>query len=153
MPGVYMKLSKTDVFKNGGNAQHLIKIPEVDKIVEGTSGLGAALYNNVSMQIGETLQYFLTFDDVIKFIHFGKALGSLTVEGTMFCDCDNDLPRVKKMSAAITELRGKEQTVHIGKGGIITLTAIMSSVQLSIIGDPATMGNFVFNFAVIDHNL
>lgn len=152
MPGVFINLSDKDVFKNGGKAQHLVKIPEVDKIVEAGSG-GAALYNNVSMQLGETMQFFLTFDDVIKFIHFGKALGSVTVEGTIFCDCKNDLPRLKKLAKAITALRGKEKKILLGEGGVITMTAVMTSVQLNIVGDPSTMANFVFNFAVVDHLL
>jgi hypothetical protein len=154
MPGVFIRLSDNDLFKSGGSAQHLVKIPEVDKIVSATSGgnEGAAIYNSVSMQLNETMQFFLTFDDVIKFIHFGKALGSLTVEGTIFCDCKSDLPKLKKMADAITKLRGKEQRIVLG-GGAITMTAVMTSVGLSIVGDPDTIGNFVFNFAVVDHLL
>jgi hypothetical protein len=155
MPGVFINLTDKDIFKSGGRAQHLVRIPKVDEIVSSTSGgnQGAALYNNVSMQLGETMQFFLTFDDVIKFIHFGKALGSVTVEGTIFCDCQNNLPKLKQLAKAITALRGKEQTILLGEGGIISMTAVMTSVQLSIVGDPSTMANFVFNFAVVDHLL
>jgi len=147
MAATFIALSKDDVFKSGGTADHLVKIPEVDNIV-GTSGL--ALYTEVSMQISETIQYFLTFDDVIKFIHFGKGLGTIAVQGIMFSDCSGDLPGLPKFSAAISALRGKEQDITIGDIG---LTAIMTSAQVNLTGEPDTMGQFVFNFSIVNHQL
>lgn len=153
MSGVYINLLDTDLFKTGGNADHLIKIEEVDNIVKEERADGvtaAAVYNAISTQLNETIQFFLTFDDVIKYIHFGKALGSLQVEGTIFCDCTSDLPRLDKLKKAFTELRGKQIEVNIKN---IVLNCVMTSMQFIVVPDPNTMANFTFNFAIIDHQL
>ena len=88
MGAVFVSLKGGDIFKNTPGS-HLIKVPKIDNIL-GKSGL--ALYTQVSVQLAETLQYFLTFDDVIKFIHFGKGLGNITAEGILFSDCSGTIP-------------------------------------------------------------
>jgi hypothetical protein len=147
MSATFLTLSQGDIFESGGTADHLIKIPKVDDIL-GESGL--AIYNQVSAQINETIQYFLTFDDIIKYIHFGKGLGSVTAEGTMYSDCDGDVPGLSKFASAISGLRGKEQEVVIGG---MTLTVVMTSAQVNVVSDPDTMAHFIFNFAVVNHHL
>ena len=147
MAAAFVNLEKDDVFKSGGSADHLVKIPQVDNIV-GQSGL--AIYTEVSVQIGETIQYFLTFDDVIKFIHFGKGLGTVNVAGIMFSKCDGDIPGLNKFSGAVSGLRGKEQTISIGS---MTLTVILNSAQISVISEPDTMAQFVFNFSIVNHTM
>jgi hypothetical protein len=125
----------------------MIRIPSVDGII-GKSGL--AIYNTVSFRLGETIQYFLTFDDIIKYIHFGKGLGSLTVEGTMFSDCDGNIPGMSKFQQAIRSLRGKGQILVVGN---VAMAGIMTDVQLSVTSDPDTMANFVFNYSIVNHLL
>jgi hypothetical protein len=148
MPATFFTLSSEDIFKqNSGQGQALISIPEVDKII-GEDGL--AIYNHVSLQLGETIQYFLTFDDVIKFIHFGKGVGTLSVEGTLYSNCDGNIPGLSKYNAAFHELRGSEQKIDIG--GIV-ITAIMTTSQVNITGDPDTMAQFNFTFSVVNHSL
>jgi hypothetical protein len=111
---------------------------------------GLAIYDTVSYQLNETIQYFLTFDDVVKFIHFGKGVGSLVANGLMFSDCDGEIIGLKKFEKAITDLRGKEQKITIGSA---EFTAIMTSVQITITSDPDTMAHFTFNFSIVDHSL
>lgn len=147
MPATFFTLDQDDVFQSTGSADAMIKIPKVDDIV-GEEGL--ALYSSVGLQIGETIQYFLTFDDVIKFIHFGKGLGNITVEGIMYCSCDGDIPGISNFSTAISALRGKEQDISIGS---IAVTAIMTSAQINIMSDPDTMAQFIFNFSIVNHTL
>ena len=147
MAASFVTLSQQDLFASGGNATSLIKIPKVDDVV-GKKGL--AIYNTVTVQLNETIQYFLTFDDVIKFIHFGKGLGSIAVEGVLYSDCDGNLPGMTKLKGAISALRGKEQEITVGP---LTVTAVMTSVQLSITSEPDTMAPFVFNFSVVNHHL
>ena len=148
MPAAFFTYSSGDIFKqNTGSGQTLLTIPEVDNIV-GEAGL--ALYNSVSLQIGDTIQYFLTFDDVIKFIHFGKGVGSLVVEGTLFGDCSGNIPGLSKFKQALAALRGKEQDADIGG---IAVTVIMTSAQVNIVGDPDTMAQFNFTFSVVNHML
>jgi len=147
MAATFFNLNKNDVFKSGGSADHLIKVPKVDDLI---SQSGLAIYTEVGVQIGETLQYFLTFDDVIKFIHFGKGLGTVTASGIMFSDCDGDIPGLRRFSSAISGLRGKEQKINIGN---MTLTGILTGAQVSIVSEPDTMAQFSFNFAIVNHTL
>lgn len=148
MPATFFTLASNEIFQqNSGQGQSLISIPEVDKIIQKD---GLAVYNTIGLQLGETIQYFLTFDDVIKFIHFGKGLGTITVEGTLYGDCAGGIPGLSKFKEAFRELRGKEQKIDIG--GIV-IVAIMTSAQVNIVGDPDTMGQFNFNFSVVNHEL
>ena len=147
MPAAFISSTNGDLFKSGGSGSHLVSIPHIDEIV-GPGGL--ALYDNVSIQIGETIQYFLTFDDVIKYIHFGKGVGAVTVEGTMYSDCSGDVPGAYGFAAAIGAIRGKAQYLSVGAA---TVTAILTNSQLTITSQPDTMAHFIFNFAVVDHAL
>jgi len=104
----------------------------------------------VSLQLSETIQYFLSFDDVIKFIHFGKGVGALVVDGTLFGDCYGSIPGLNKFRSALSELRGKEQRVTLG--GMVVV-AIMTQAQVNLVGDPDTMAQFNFTFSIVDHGL
>lgn len=147
MPATFYTLSTGDIFRNGGGASHLVSIPTVESIV---SSRGLAVYNSISLQLGETIQYFLTFDDVIKYIHFGKGVGAFTVEGTMYCDCDGNLPGISRFTGAFSALRGKSVNVILGGA---TFTCILTQAQLAITGDPDTMAQFSFSFSVVNHGL
>jgi hypothetical protein len=137
-----------DLFKGRtGGADTLVQIPAVNDII-GESGL--AVYSEVSVQLSETIQYFLTFDDVIKFIHFGKGLGNITVTGTLFSDCSNDMPGIKKYFSAFSELRGEVKTLTIGGQAF---KAVVANTNLNITAEPDTMAQFQLVFSVLDHNL
>ena len=149
MPASFYTYYSGDIFKQvSGGAQDLIAIPMVDDIVRDKSGL--AIYDSITLQIGETIQYFLTFDDVIKFIHFGKGVGSLVVEGTLFGDCDGNIPGLAKFKTALSALRGVEQSALIGN---IAVTVIMTNAQVTVVGDPDTMAKFNYTFSVVNHSL
>ena len=147
MAATFFTLGKRDVFKSGGSADAMVYIPSIDRIV---SKAGLAVYNSVSVQLGETIQYFLTFDDVIKFIHFGKGVGAITAEGTMYSNCDGNVPGLSKVASAISALRGKPVVLKIGS---IMVAGVLTSSQVSLVGEPDTMAQFVFNFAVVNHHL
>ena len=147
MPAVLVTTNPNDIFFSGGTVDHLVSIPAVDNLVGKTY---LAMYNSVGLRLSETIQYFLTFDDVIKTIHFGKGLGSISVEGTMFCDHSGNVPGLAKFSEAFRALRGKIKTLTIGP---TVFTVIVTDAQLQLIGDPDTQANFTFNFAIVDHDL
>jgi hypothetical protein len=147
MPAVLVTATDKDLFQSGGTVDHLIAIPAVDSLI-GEEHL--ALYNTVGLRLNETIQYFLTFDDVIKSIHFGKGLGSIAVEGTMFCTKTGDVPGLNQFSSQFGALRGKVEQLTIGD---TAFTVMVTEAQLQLSGDPDTIANFSFNFAVLDHNL
>lgn len=146
MPAIFHKLTHSDLYKSGGNGSE-IEIPSVDDIIEPDA---IAMYDSVSTQLGETCQFFLAFDDVIKFIHFGKALGNIQVEGTMYCDCKYSIPAFRKYKDAFTALRGKP--IDISVYGIV-MKAVMVNSSVTVIGDPDMIAKFSFQFAVVNHQL
>jgi hypothetical protein len=146
MSAVLVTGPKNDMFKNAGAGEHIIKIPSVDDIVAANAGI--AMYNTVSAKLSETIQYFLTFDDVTKVIHFGKAVGSLNVEGTLFSTCSGEIPGMSKFSAAFYALRGNVVDAVIGN---ISVKIIMSDAQVTIVGHPDTLADFSFQFSIVDH--
>lgn len=144
MPASMINASGGDLFKSGGGgASGLIRIPAVDSLV----GAGTlAIYDSVSIQLNETTQFFLTCDDIVKFTHFGMGVGTVIAEGTMYCTCSGSIPSAAKFEGAVRSLRGKPITAMVGG---TTVTAVLNSAQLTIVGDPDTMAHFVFNLAVI----
>ena len=49
-------------------------------------GNGVVIVSEVSFQNRDTIQYFLTFDDLITYFYFGKGLGSMTVTGSIIAN-------------------------------------------------------------------
>jgi hypothetical protein len=147
MAAIFINNTKSDLFHSGGTANP-IYIPKIEDLVSENSML--ALYTQVSTVLNETIQYFLTFDDVIKVIHFGKGLGTITAEGIMYSDCDGELPGFDAFKQAISDLRGEVVEAVIGP---MTLTVIMTSAQVTLVPDPITMGHFTFSFSIVNHDL
>jgi hypothetical protein len=148
MAASFYTASGNDLFLNqAGGATSLISIPAMDGIIGET---GLAVYNEVSVQLGETLQYFLTFDDVIKFIHFGKGLGNILVNGSLFSDCSDNMPGLQPYFGAFSEMRGEVTTITIGGRAF---TVVVSNANLTIVSEPTTMAQFQFAFSVVNHNL
>lgn len=146
MSAVLVAHGGKDMFKTGGSASHMLHIPAVQSIVSSQGGI--AMYNTVSVKLSETIQYFLTFDDVIKVIHFGKAVGALNVEGTLFSDCSGNIPGLKNFTAAFYALRGKVVPAVIGS---FALKVIMTDAQVTVIGHPDTLADFSFQFSIVNH--
>lgn len=144
MPAFYFKSNGDEIFRQGGGAQ-IVTIPSVDNIV-GEGGL--AVYSSVSFQVNETIQYFLAFDDIIKFIHFGKGVGSVTAEGVLYCDCTGDLPGLSRATAAISALRGHPFKLGIGS---YFVTGVLTSATITALADQDTFGQFSFSFAIVNH--
>lgn len=147
MGAVFVTVQGGDIFKGVPGISHLIKVPKIDDIL-GQSGL--ALYTQVSVQLGETLQYFLTFDDVIKFIHFGKGLGNIVADGIMFSERNGDLPGLPQFFQAFSSLRGKKETITVGGEAF---TVVIASASITAIGEPDTMAYFQAVFSIVDHQL
>ena len=145
MPASLVTLGGGDLFKSGGGADSLVNIPMVNSII-GPGGL--AVYDSVSAQVAETLQFFITFDDVIKFIHFGKGLGNVTAQGTLFCDCSGDLPGASQVAGAIKGLRGKPHPLSVGR---LQCTGVLTTASITVTGGDDTMGVFNFQFAIVNY--
>jgi hypothetical protein len=147
MPASFVDASG-GIFGSGGGAQGLVTVPKVDEIISSKGNL--AIYDSVSVQINDTIQFFLTFDDIVKYVFFGKGIGSVVAEGTMYSACEGGVPGLKACASAVGGLRG--EPVDVSLGGF-AVSAILTSAQVSVISEPDIMGKFVFNFAAIDHHM
>jgi hypothetical protein len=148
MAATFYSAGGNDLFKRQtGGASSVLTIPTLDGIV-GSSGL--AIYSDVTLQLGETIQYFLTFDDVIKYVHFGKGVGNITVNGILFSDCSGSMPGASRFLQAFSSLRGKSQQITLGGQ---TFTVVVTNCNLTLVAEPDFMANFQMVFSVVDHQL
>jgi len=148
MAAAFIALQQNDVFYSGGNVSHLIRIPALESLLDPSA---LALYSDASVQLGETLQYFLTFDDVTKFIHFGKGVGAFIINGFLFGDCDSNIPGLNTFfDESVRALRGEKLEVMIGS---FVCTVVMTNASVNLMSEPDTMAQFQLVFSIIHHTL
>jgi len=148
MAAAFIALQTDDLFYSGGTVAHLVDIPEFSRLLTPAALI---LYTDVNIQLGEVLQFFLTFDDVAKFIHFGKGTGALVVNGLMFSDCTGGIPGLPVfLEGVFAQLRGKKVTILVGG---TAFTCAMSSASVNITAEPDTMAQFQLVFTIVHHNL
>ena len=147
MPAMYYSFaSGKDVFVKS-LMSNPIRIDFLDAIV-GQSGL--AIYTEVSAQLNETIQFFLTFDDIVKYFHFGKGLGNITIAGIIFMNCSGEMPGITQFFSQLGQNRGQLLTISIGA---TWFQGVISSATIDVVGDPDTMANFSITLAMTNHGL
>ncbi len=124
-----------------------VKVDVIDSLV-GKANM--AIYTDITAQINETIQFFLTFDDLVKYFHFGKGLGSISISGMIFSNCEGSMPGLTKMYSILGQNRGKLITVSFGS---MWFQGVMTSVSTSIVGEPDTIASFNIQLAVTNHGL
>ena len=148
MAAVFIANDRDGIFQQGFSTAPFVSIDALDSLVGAESNL--IIYTDIAVQTNEVVQYFLTFDDVIRYIHFGKGLGSLVVNGLMFSDCDSSVPGTTQFYTMIRQYRGKKVTLSMGS---FTCSAILNVSSASIVGEPDTMVNFSLQLAIVESNL
>lgn len=109
------------------------------------------LLTSVSASINESIQYFLTFDDIISYLHLGKGVGQINIEGIALPNCNYDMPALKKFFSIVSRNRGKEMTVSFAGGG--TFSGPLVSASCAVVGGDVTVANFAAQIAVTSHSL
>lgn len=114
-----------------------------------------AIITNVSLQNNETLQFFLSFDDLISYMYFGKGLGMATINGMLFSDCDGALPGLDNKESTslfdtISSIRGKPVVISYGH---VSFTGILVSYNINTLAEPDVMADFQLNIQLIDSTL
>jgi len=135
------------IFKGGLHVNTTIRVPFLNALV-GTNGL--AIINEVSVSNSDTVQYFMSFDDLISYFYFGKGLGSITISGTMFTNCDGYAPGVDIFYNQIARFRGKEVPISFGNA---VFTGVINSFQTSAQAEPAGTIEFAIGLTIINHTL
>jgi len=109
-----------------------------------------SIVTDVGVTTMETTQFFLTFDDLISYLHFGKGVGQMTVSGLMFYDCQGNLPGAAKLYRAVGSNRGKNVTISIGG---TSFTGPLVTSQSNVVSEPDTILQFTITMNMIRHSM
>lgn len=148
MAAIYYTSSTKDVFKNGIDFKAPINISILSDVFQTPDNL--ALVTSVALQSTEVIQFFLTFDDVINYLFFGKGLGSLTISGILFCDCSGNIPGLGTFMTSYGKSRGQPVQMSIGS---VVFEGIISNLACTLIAEPDTMMEFTLQVSLIKNSL
>ena len=112
----------------------------------------AMIFTELGVQLNETIQYFLTFVDVIHYYYFGKGLGQITVRGVMFEQCNNgkstsSIPGFDELWRLLGTKRG--QTVNLSFR-TASFDCVLMDYSFMQVAEPENMVNFSVGLAVIN---
>lgn len=148
MAAVFVNINNQDLFKQIVAPSSIIYCEELEELLTEDN---LAIYTGATIQLGEVNQYFLSFDDVIKFIHFGKGVGSITIDGLIFSGCTGDMKGIKTLfNSSYSGLRGETTNISINS---VQFVATITSCSLTVLSEPDTMAQFSMSFSVVDHQL
>lgn len=148
-----LKNSDSDVFHGNQVVHHGIVIPFLEDLINSNSML---IVNEVTIQNRDTVQYFLTFNDVVSWFYFGKGLGSLSISGLLLSKCDGDgagqFPGIQDLYNRIGTIRGKAQTIYFGG---FSFTCVLSNYTFRANADEASVNMIDFNLQmeIVDHQI
>jgi hypothetical protein len=86
MAAYFYTNSVNDIFKVK-TVQNNVYIGFITNFINGQNG--TLVISEVVFQNRDTIQYFLTFDDLITYFYFGKGLGTVTISGSVIADLNN----------------------------------------------------------------
>ena len=109
------------------------------------------LTTGVGIETSETIQYFLTFDDVIDFMWFGKGVGSLVVSGMAFLDCSGSFNSLAAFYGWVASNRGK--VVNVSLAGNTWFSGPVAGTSVNIMSEPDTYAEFTVHIAMTNHSL
>ena len=148
MPAVYIPYAeggKDNIFSwGGGGGTPFVKIEAID----GALNSGLAIYTSVTVTVNETVQYLLTLGNSIRYIDFGKGLGVVNVNGTIFTDCSSSLASAKFFSI-VNPLKGTVCAISMMD---YSCNAVLMSATVEIVAEPDTMANFSLYFNIVNDN-
>jgi hypothetical protein len=143
MGAYFYSYNNNDVFQTTQSDGSIIQIDFLNSVVTNANLI---MYTSVGIQTSEIIQYFLTFDDVIDYFHFGKGLGTVIATGIIFADKNQNLPGVNALYSAFGSVRGKTVKVSLGSYGA---TAVVVSSSVDVVGEPDTMAQFTITLNII----
>lgn len=143
MAAFFYSYNGNDVFQTTQSAGSIVQIDFLNSVVTAENFI---MYTAVGVQTSEIIQYFLTFDDVIDYLHFGKGLGTVVVSGIIFSDCNENLPGVNNLYSAFGSVRGKSVKVSLGS---YSAKAVVVNSSVEVVGEPDTMAQFTITLNII----
>lgn len=147
----------TDIFKIIPIVSN-VTLGFIDTFFSGEEGRNETMLiiSEVLFQNRDTIQYFLTFDDLITYFYFGKGLGTMTITGSIIADCDGGWNLYNELMAHLGTLRGKkigeDDTLGPLIVGGVTFTGILNSFTVRAGTDPNSLHtvDFTLQLDIID---
>ncbi len=140
MAAILLTYGEQDIFNN--NIKYCFPVAHILSGIESAT----AIITSVSVRTAETTQFFLSFGDVIHYLHFGKGLGEANISGIAFVDCNGEMPGLSKFFSAVKTGRGKIISISFLGGGAFKGPLIGS--QCTVRGEPETMAEFNISMAI-----
>ena len=138
-----------DIFKGGISVLSAVRIQFLQSLFENPNNL--CVVTDLGIQNSETIQFFLTFDDMINWFYFGKGMGSMTIRGLLLTSDGGTPPGLLLLlSEGMSQLRGQQVSVSVGNA---TFVGVMSNFSLNLTQDPAPMVEFQINLNIVHHTL
>lgn len=151
MAAIFYNLTQDKaVFKSGFPYLTPVSVDFLSEIINEDS---MVIITTIGIHNNDTIQFFLSFDDLISHLYFGKGLGAITINGILFSDCDGVIPGLGKkgLYEAISTKRGKK--VKVSCAGGATFTGIIVSFNTNTMAEPDVMTEFQITIQVIDQTL
>lgn len=139
--------NNSEVFKGGIQVLTAVKIPFLDVLLTPAN---LAIVTELSMQNAETIQFFMTFDDVISWFYFGKGMGQMTIRGLLLTNESGTPGLPVLLQDVMKTTRGKSVQVSLGNA---VFRCVMTSFNLSMSQDPSPIVEFTLGLNIVGHNL
>jgi hypothetical protein len=141
--------NENTLFKNNMQVNTAVSVPFLFDLV---GPLGFLIVSEVTVQNRDTIQYFLTFDDLISYFYFGKGLGTISINGLMFSDCNGYFRGLNMFNNMISRIRGSVQNISFGNA---VFSGVISAFTMRASADEGMNNAIEFNLQldVIDHSL
>ena len=140
-------VSGSELFKAGINVINSVKVEFLEDLLAPGS---LCVITDLGVQTSETVQFFMTFDDLISWFYFGKGLGALTVRGLLFT-CTSGTPGLPiLLNQVMRKARGKAVRVSVGSA---VFSCVLTNMNLSLTQDPSPTVEFTLSLSIVEHNL
>ena len=147
MGAAYYTYAGKDIFLGDIQFQTPVSVGFLSDLYSADS---LALVTNVGIGTVETVQYFLSFDDLISNLFFGKGVGSITVSGILFSTCNGDIPGLAAFYSDMGGIRGSVVTISIGK---YAFSGVVQSSNIDISSEGDTMAHFSLQLGMTNHTI
>lgn len=143
----YQPDDKNSIFKGNFPVNTMIDIPQLSSLYGEEGAKQLTFITDVSIDNSETIQFFLTFDDVIRYFWFGKGMGNLIINGLIFPACDSKVPGINNLYETIAKLRGEKIKISLTP---VVLIAVITNHRLNILTEPTMMVEFQLSMVIIE---
>lgn len=136
-----------DLFLGGVQVITSVKLDFLGTLLDPSN---LTVITEVSMQNAETVQFFMTFDDVISWFYFGKGMGNMSIHGLMLTNERGTPGLPVLLSTTMQTMRGKSVKVSIGNA---VFTCVLTNFTVHLTQDPSPIAEFTLSLNIVDHTL